>query len=102
MWNRYLVRKLVNEVGFVQSKVDECIFFKRHVMYLLYNDNSILAGPSQGEINDGIAKIKKANPDITVEGDIKDFLGVNMTRHLDGLIELTQPHLIDKYCKIWG
>ena len=102
VWNRYLTKKLVNEVGFVQSKVDECIFFKGRVMYLLYTDDSILAGPSQKEINDVIAKIRKANLDITVEGDIKDFLGVNVTRHSDRSIELTQPHLIDKILEDLG
>ena len=28
VWNRYLVRKLVDEVGFTQSQVDECLFYK--------------------------------------------------------------------------
>ena len=26
VWNKYLVDRLVNRVGFVQSKVDECVF----------------------------------------------------------------------------
>jgi Reverse transcriptase (RNA-dependent DNA polymerase). len=28
VWNKYLVDKLVNEVGFKQSKVDECVFYR--------------------------------------------------------------------------
>ena len=27
VWNQYLVKKLVNELGFKQSKVDECVFY---------------------------------------------------------------------------
>lgn len=28
VWNKHLVKKLTKEVGFVQSKVDECVFYK--------------------------------------------------------------------------
>jgi hypothetical protein len=30
-----------------------------------------------------------------VEGDIQDFLGININRTKDGTVQLTQPHLID-------
>ena len=32
VWNRYLVKKLTEDVGFVQSKVDECILYKGNVI----------------------------------------------------------------------
>jgi Reverse transcriptase (RNA-dependent DNA polymerase) len=28
VWNQYLVRKLVKELGFQQSAVDECVFYR--------------------------------------------------------------------------
>jgi hypothetical protein len=96
VWNQYLVDKLVNKVGFKQSKVDECVFYRGNVIYVLYTDDSILAGPDKAEIDKVIADIKKAKLDITVEGDIQDFLGVNIERKDDGSIHFTQPHLIDK------
>ena len=96
VWNKYLVDKLVNKVGFRQSKVDECVFYKGNVIYVLYTDDSILAGPDQKEIDSIIEQIKEAKLDITVEGDIQDFLGVNITRKENGNIEFTQPHLVDK------
>ena len=37
--------------------------------------------------------------DITVEGDIQDFLGINIARKRDGSIHLSQPHLIDQILK---
>ena len=58
-WNKYLVDKLVNQVGFVQSKVDECVFYKGNTMYVLYTDDSIIAGPDQNEIDDIIKQIEK-------------------------------------------
>ena len=99
MWNKYLVDKLVNVVGFKQSKVDECVFYKGSTVYVLYTDDSILAGPDKAEIEEIIEDIKKADLDITVEGDLQDFLGINIDRKEDGTIHMTQPHLIDQILK---
>jgi hypothetical protein len=96
VWNQYLVDRLVNKVGFVQSKVDESVFYKGNVIYVLYTDDSILAGPDQKEIDLVIQQIKDAKLDITMEGDIQDFLGVNIQREKDGSITFSQPHLVDK------
>ena len=46
VWNQYLVNKLVNDLGFKQSKEDECVFYRGQTIYVLYTDDSILAGPS--------------------------------------------------------
>jgi hypothetical protein len=51
VWNKYLVDKLVNVLGFVPSETDECVFYQGSVVYLLYTDGSILAGPDQKEID---------------------------------------------------
>ena len=37
--------------------------------------------------------------DITVEGDLQDFLGVNIDQRSDGSIHMSQPHLIDQILK---
>jgi Reverse transcriptase (RNA-dependent DNA polymerase) len=76
-WYQYLSQKPIEEVRFVQSNVDECVFYKGMVMYILYTDNLILAGPDQNEILQVISQIQVANLNITVEGDIQDFLGIN-------------------------
>ena len=68
-------------------------------MYILYTDDSILAGPSKKEIESIIEEIKATGLNITREGDIKDFLGINIMRRDDGSIELKQPHLINQILK---
>jgi len=68
-------------------------------MYVLYTDNSILACPDEHEINEIIEDMKKVKLDITVEGDLQDFLGVNIDRKEDVSIHLSQPHLIDQILK---
>ena len=51
------------------------------------------------QINEIIKYIKKANIDITVEGDLQDFLGINIDLNRDGTTTLSQPHLIDHILK---
>ena len=94
-----MVKKLVNELGFKQSKVDKCVFYRGQTVYVLYTDDSILAGPSEKEIDQIIKDLRKAKLDLTIEGDLPDFLGVNIKKKKDGTIHLTQPHLIDQILK---
>jgi len=61
----------------------------------LYTNNSILVGSTDEDFDQVIADMKVADLDLTVEGDISDFLGVNIDCKADGTIHLTQPHLID-------
>ena len=39
VWNDYLVDILINKLNFVQSKVDECVFYKGKTMYLSSANN---------------------------------------------------------------
>jgi hypothetical protein len=88
-----LVSKLLS-IGFVQSKVDECVFYHGNAIYVLYVDDSILAGPDPKELDAIVAKMKTV-ADLTVEGDLGDFLGVQIERSKDGKFILSQPQLID-------
>ena len=99
VWNHYLVNKIVNELGFKQSKVDKCVFYRGHTLYVLYTDNSILADPSEKEIDQIIKDLRKAKLDLTIEGKIQDLLGVNIENKKDETIHLTQPYLIDQILK---
>ena len=99
VWFQYLRNKLVNEVGFEQSKIDECVFYRGKTMCVLHTDDSLIAGPDDAEIEQIIKDLKAANLGITVEGDVEDFLGVNIDRRDDGTINMTQPHLIDQIVK---
>jgi hypothetical protein len=54
-----------------------------------------MAEPDQAEIDQMIKEIQAAGLNITIKGDLQDFLGVNIERKPDGTIHITQPHLID-------
>ena len=93
-WNKYLLQKLFL-IGFKQSKFDECVFYKGKAMYVLYTDDSILAGPDKAEIDSIIKQMKDVGLHITEEGSLADFLGVHIERdEVNNTYELTQPRLI--------
>jgi hypothetical protein len=85
----------LKSIGFKQSQIDECVFYQGKCIYVLYTDDLILAGPTNKDLDQAIADMKKAELNLTVEGDIADFLGVKIERKADGTIHFTQPHLID-------
>jgi len=98
VWNQHLVKAL-KRIGFKVSKIDECLFYKGSSVFVLYTDDSILAGPNHEELDSIIEEMKETGLNITVEGDISDFLGVQINRGEDGTFVLNQPHLIDSITK---
>mgnify|MGYP003870669265 CR=1 FL=1 len=78
VWNQHPVDKPVTKVGFEQSGHDECALCRGNVMCALCTDDPLLAGLDKEELQQVIADIKKAGLDATEEGDIEDFLGVNI------------------------
>jgi hypothetical protein len=94
-FNKCLVAKLVC-MGFKQSQVDACVFCKGKTMCVLCcTDDSILAGLNLNKIENYMQEMKRVKLDITVEGDLSDFLGMNIDRLPDGSHHLSQPKLID-------
>jgi hypothetical protein len=94
IWNRYLHEGLV-DLGFTQSKIDECCYYRNGTIFLVYVDDGILAGPSKQEIDLIIEQLGKRY-NLTDEGDLTDYLGVNIDHLPDGRIKLSQPHLINQ------
>ena len=98
VWNQHLVNKL-KEVGFIPSEIDECLFYKGKSVFVLYTDDSILAGPDPQELDDIVQEMKAVGLNLTVEGNISDFLGVQIDRLNDNTFNLSQPHLINDIIK---
>ena len=64
-------------------------------MYTLYIDDSILGAPTRQELDKAIQAIKDAKLQITLEGDLADFLGIKIEWKSPKEIIFTQPHPID-------
>ena len=58
-------------------------------------------GPDQEDIEQVIKGLRKYNLKVIDEGNIEDFLGVNIERK-EGKTKLSQPHLIDQIIKDLG
>ena len=93
VWNQYVTNKL-KSIGFIQSKWDPCVFWRNKILYILYTDDSLIAGESQAEIDEVIKLIKGTGLKITEEGTIDDFVGVHIHRTPEGAFELLQETLI--------
>jgi hypothetical protein len=93
VWNKYLLDGL-SELGFTQSKVDECLLYRDDVAILIYVDDTILCSKSKMHLEKAIRDIESKFK-IQEVGDIQDFLGVHVEKTSEGGFKLTQPHLVD-------
>ena len=59
-------------------------------------DDSILVSLDQNKIDQITLYLRKAKLDITMEGNIHEFMDINIDKCPDGLIHMTQPHLINR------
>ena len=98
---RYLTHKFLEELVFERSQVNECVYYRGKTVYIIYTDDSVLAGPEPEEIEQVLKDLKKENLEVTDEGNIEDFLGVIFERK-EGKIILSQPYLIEQVIKDLG
>jgi hypothetical protein len=94
VWYKHLTAGL-EQLEFVPSVIDECVFYQNGTIFLVYVDDGIIAGPSKEEIEKVIVDLQTIFK-VSNEGNLTDYLGVNIERREDGTIKLTQPHLIDQ------
>ena len=95
VWNDHLVSGL-QQIGFVQSKIDQCLFHRSSVIFIVYVDYGIFASPSNASTDLAIADLRVAKYDIEDQGTLADYLGVNVENLAEGRIKLSQPLLVDQ------
>jgi hypothetical protein len=104
VWNGYMVEKLI-DCGFQPSLIDECIFYKDDVIFIVYVDDGIFIGKDNSKISHIIQQLRNAHLDIEDQGHPADYVGVNIKQSRDGTIDLTQRALIDtiiEECNVSG
>ena len=100
VWNQYLDAGLV-KIGFVQSDIDPCVYYKGSTIFACYVDNGIFVGPDMGEIDAAIQVLKGEKFNVEDCGTIMDYVGVHIEDTGNGL-KLMQPLLIDSILEDMG
>jgi Reverse transcriptase (RNA-dependent DNA polymerase) len=85
----------LEDIGFTPSLIDECVYYCGNILFLVYVDDGIIAGPDPQAIDRIIADLHTRFK-VSDEGDLTNYLGVNIEKREDSTIKLLQPHLIDQ------
>ena len=100
VWNKYMDQGM-KEIGFKPSSFDPCLYYHGNIIFFVYIDDCIIFGPNGRSIDAVVADLRACSHCFTVndQGDISDFLGIQVQKFNDGTIQLTQPQLIDSIIK---
>ena len=94
MCNEYLGDKLQSLV-FKQSQINERVFYHDDMIFIVYVDDGLFLGPSDGKLEAMIKAFQETGSDIEDQGHPSDYVGVNIKKHHDGSYEFSQLALID-------
>jgi len=101
VWNEYLVDKL-RSINFQQSLIDDCVFYRGDIMFMVYVDDGIFIGSDDYQLREAIKQLQDLNLKIEDQGHPADYVGVNIRKLKDGSYEFTQRALIDSIIKDVG
>jgi hypothetical protein len=94
VWNNYMVEKL-HKIGFKSSLIDECVFYRDDVIFIVYVDDGIFISGDDDSITKAIRDITDSGLEIDDQGHPADYVGVSIKKHRNGYYEFTQRALID-------
>ena len=75
------------------------VCFTTKCIYILYVDNSIICSPTRDDIKQALCVLQQTKLKFTIEGDMGDFLGINISSNSNDMVSLTQSHLISVVLK---
>jgi Reverse transcriptase (RNA-dependent DNA polymerase) len=78
----------LKELGFKQSQLDECVFFRGTTIFMVYKDDGILIDPDNSKIEQVMSDLQ-AKFEEQDEEYLSEYLGVKIQKHKDGSIEFT-------------
>jgi hypothetical protein len=83
MWNKYITPCLL-KVGFVQSEVDECVFYRGDLRAMVHVDDGIFFCSTMSAIDQSILELRVASYDIEDMSDVNDYLGIHYESSCEG------------------
>ncbi len=94
VWNEFLVERL-SSLGYKALLIDDCVFFKDDIIFMVYVDDGIFLGPDDEQLKQAIHDIQNAGLNIKDQGHPADYVSINIKKSKDGSYEFTQQALID-------
>jgi hypothetical protein len=73
---------------------DECVFYQRNTIFMIYVDDGILIDPDNSKIKEVMSDVL-AKFEVQDKGDLSDYLSVKVRKPPDGSIESVRMQLID-------
>jgi hypothetical protein len=96
LWWEHILKAL-KELGLKLSQHDQCLFYMRELMIVLYVDDAGIAVPTIELIDKFINGLKAKGFELTKEGSFSEFLGIKFEEDTSaGSITMTQMRLIKK------
>jgi hypothetical protein len=78
--------------GFKVCQSDPCVYTKDNIVVLVYVDDMLIFFRSMSQIEKFMRSLDKEY-DYTDEGNIKSYLGIDVSEPCKGTFKLLQPHL---------
>jgi hypothetical protein len=75
--------------------IDDCIFFRGDIIFMVYVDNGIFLGSNNSQLQEVIKEIQNLGLNIEDQGHPADYVGVNIKKLKNGSFEFAQWALID-------
>ncbi len=79
VWNSFLMDKLLS-IGFTTSLVDDCMFYRNDVIFMVYVDDGIFLGDDDLKLQEAIKDIQDIGLNIEDQGHPADYVGVNIKK----------------------
>lgn len=89
------ISNALKRLGFKVSSTDACLFLKENIAVVIYVDDMLLFTNDLKLADELISSLSTDFP-LTNEGSAASYLGISITKHEDGALELKQKGSIDK------
>ena len=92
------LKKGLEDRGFRGSQIDPCVFLSKDTICLVYVDDCIMISKSNENINKLIASLLSGAEkfELTDDGSLQNYIGVEFTRHANGMLEMKQEFLVKR------
>ena len=94
-WFEHLSKGL-DEMGFVPTNSDPCIFVNGTDIIILYVDDCVIISRTGQEASAIFNKLEEKGFKLTDEGTMEEYLGIVIDHNKDGSFRMSQPYLIDR------